>query len=79
MFYYQLKIIRQYEDGDTVISKFIMSGVHKGEFIGIKPTNKVIKMTGVDVDKVVKGKIVEHSGAVNTFEAFWENGLIKAV
>ena len=37
------------------------------------------QMKGVDIDKVVNGKIVEHGGAVNTFDAFWENGLIKPV
>lgn len=42
-------------------------------------TNKVIEMTGVDIDKIVNGKIVEHGGAVNTFDAFGENGLIKPV
>lgn len=67
---YTMEIIRQFEDGETVISEFIMRGTHKGEFIGITPTNKVIEMTGVDIDKVVNGKIVEHGGAVNTFDAF---------
>ena len=76
---YTMEIIRQFEDGDTVISEFIMRGTHKGEFIGITPTNRVIEMTGVDIDKIVNGKIVEHGGAVNTFDAFWENGLIKPV
>lgn len=76
---YTMEVIRQFEDGETVISEFIMRGTHKGEFIGITPTNKVIEMTGVDIDKVVNGKIVEHGGAVNTFDAFWENGLIKPV
>ena len=33
---YAMKIIRQYSDGDYVISEFIMRGTHKGEFIGIK-------------------------------------------
>ncbi len=41
---YAMKIIRQYSDGDYVISEFIMRGTHKGEFIGIKPTNKVRKL-----------------------------------
>ena len=68
-----------FEDGETIISEFIMRGTHKGEFIGITPTNRVIEMTGVDIDKIVNGKIVEHGGAVNTFDAFWENGLIKPV
>lgn len=60
---YTMEIIRQFEDGETVISEFIMRGTHKGEFLGITPTNKVIEMTG----------------AVNTFDAFWTNGLIKPV
>ena len=76
---YTMEIIRQFEDGETVISEFIMRGTHKGNFLGIEPTNKIIEMTGVDIDKIVNGKIVEHSGAVNTFDAFWENGLIKPV
>ena len=76
---YTMDIIRQFEDGETVISEFIMRGTHKGEFKGITPTDKIIEITGVDIDRVVNGKIVEHGGAVNTFDAFWENGLIKPV
>lgn len=76
---YAMKIIRQYSDGDYVVSEFIMRGTHKGEFIGIKPTNKVLEITGVDIDKVVDGKIVEHGGAANTFETFIEHHLVKPV
>lgn len=76
---YTMKIIRQYSDGDYVISEFIMQGTHKGEFIGIKPTNKILEITGVDIDKVVDGKIVEHGGAANTFETFMEQNLIRPV
>ena len=74
---YSMKILRQYEDGDVIISEFIMRGTHKGEFIGITPTNKVIEIPGVDIDRVMNGKIIEHGGAANTFDAFWNNGLIK--
>lgn len=76
---YTIKIIRQFEDGETVISEFIMRGTHKGKFLGITPTDKVIEMTGVNIDKVANGKMIEHGGAVNTFDAFWNNGLIKPV
>ena len=76
---YAMKIIRQYSDGDYVVSEFVMRGTHKGEFIGIKPTNKVLEITGVDIDKVVDGKIVEHGGAANTFETFIEHHLVKPV
>ena len=38
-----------------------------------------VKITGVDIDKVINGKIVEHGGATNTFDTFFENHLIKPV
>lgn len=76
---YTMKIIRQYIADDYVISEFIMRGTHKGDFIGITPTNKVLEITGVDIDKVIDGKIVEHGGATNTFETFFEHHLIKPV
>ena len=68
---YTMKIIKQYADGDYVISEFIMEGTHEGEWIGIKPTHKRLSFTGVDIDKVIDGKIVKHGGAVNTFETLY--------
>ena len=75
---YSMKIIKQYCDGEYVISEFIMEGTHGGEWIGIKPTHKKLSFTGVDIDRVISGKIVEHGGAVNTFEALLEADLITA-
>lgn len=76
---YTMKIIRQYADGEYVISEFVMRGTHAGEFLGIAPTNKALEITGVDIDKVIDGKIVEHGGAANTFETFFEHHLIIPV
>ena len=76
---YTMRIIRQMQDGDTVISEFIMTGTHSGVYLGIAPTGKVISITGVDIDTLADGKITEHGGAANTFEAFFENGLVKPV
>lgn len=76
---YTMTILRQYVDGDYVISEFIMQGTHVGVFVGITPTNKRLTFNGVDIDKVVDGKIVSHGGAVNTFETMLENGLIRPV
>lgn len=73
----KMTITRQYFYSDTVISEFIMEGTHLGEWLGMKPTSKKLKMTGVNIDRVVDEKIVEHSGAVNTFEALFEAGIIK--
>lgn len=76
---YTMKIIRQHVADEYIISEFIMKGTHKGEFVGITPTNKVLEITGVDIDKVIDGRIVEHGGATNTFETLFEHHLIKPV
>lgn len=75
---YKMKIVRQFCDGEYVISEFVMEGTHQGEWIGIKPTSKRLVFTGVDIDRVVDGMIVEHGGAVNTFETLFDAGLIEA-
>ncbi len=74
-----MKIIRQFEDDNYVISEFIMEGTHEGEWLGMKPTHKKLTFTGVDIDKVVDGKIVEHGGAVNTFDTLYAEGMLKPV
>lgn len=61
----QLKIDQQFSDGDYVITCYTMSGTHSGDWMGIKPTNKKITVTGVNVDRIKEGKIVEHGGAAN--------------
>ena len=76
---YTMKITRQFCDGDFVISDFLMEGTHEGEFLGIHPSHKKLTFFGVNIDKVVDGKIVEHSGAVNTFETLFEQHLIEPV
>ena len=63
---YTMKIIHQYEDGEYIVSEFIMTGTHKGEFIGITPTNKVIEIFGVDIDRIINGRIIEHCGIDKT-------------
>ena len=37
---YTMKIVRQFSDKEYVISEFIMTGTHEGEWIGIKPRIK---------------------------------------
>ncbi len=73
-----IRIIRQHLDKDYVISEIITEGTHLGEWLGIKPSGKKLMFTGVNIDRVVDNKIVEHGGAVNIFDTFWSEGIIKA-
>ena len=74
---YTIRVLRQYCDGPHVISECVMEGTHLGPWPGAVPTGKRLTFTGVNVDRVEGGKIVEHGGAVNTFETLWEAGVIR--
>ena len=43
----------------------------------MKPTGKIIEVTGVNIDKVVNGHIVEHGGAANLLEPLLEIGAVR--
>ncbi|MCI8653010.1 MAG: ester cyclase [Angelakisella sp.] len=76
---YTMRIIRQHLAGPYVISEFVMEGTHLGEFCGIAPSGRRLSFTGVDIDRVEGGRIVEHGGAVNTFDTLLAHGLIRGV
>jgi len=46
-------------EGDEVVTRMTFTGTHKGEFMGIAPSGKKISITGIFIDKLKDGKIVE--------------------
>lgn len=76
---YTIQILRQFRDGEYVISEFQMEDTHAGTWLGIPPTGRRLSFTGINIDRVSGGKIVEHGGAVNTFETLLAEQLIKPV
>lgn len=47
-------------DGDYVIHRGYVTATHKGEFQGIPPTGKQIKIKSLDIWRVENGKAVEN-------------------
>jgi hypothetical protein len=45
----------------------------------MKPTGKAVAFTGVNINKIIDGRIVEHGGAANLFEPLLEIGAIQIV
>ena len=74
-----LEIDHQIADGNWVATSYVMTGTHSGEWMGIKPTYQEIKVTGINIDCIVNGKIVEHSGAANLLEPLLAAGAITLV
>lgn len=50
----------QIAEGNKVVTRWTLTGTHKGEFSGIAPTGKSVKATGITISKISKGKIVEN-------------------
>jgi predicted ester cyclase len=75
----KLTINQQIAEGDWVATCYTMNGTHTGSWMGIKPSGKKLFVTGVNIDKIVGGKIVEHGGAANMFEGLLDIGAIRIV
>lgn len=74
-----LTIEQQIAEGDWVVTCITARGTHRGEWMGIKPTGKVLTYTGVNLDRIIDGRIVEHGGAANMLGPLLEAGAIKIV
>ncbi len=72
----RVTVDHQIAEGEWVASLITASGTHAGEWLGIAPTGKTLEFTGVNVDRVVAGKIVEHGGAANMLGPLLEAGAI---
>lgn len=72
-------IERQIAEGDWVVSVITARGTHLGEWLGMAPTGRQLVYGGVNVDKVVDGKLVEHGGAANLLGPLLEIGAVKVV
>jgi predicted ester cyclase len=49
---------QQIAEGEWVVSRVTARGTHEGVWLGMRPTGKMLEMTGVNVDRVVGGVIV---------------------
>ena len=49
----------QIAEGDRVVTRFTSRGTQQGEIMGIPPTGKQASWTGIEIDRIEDGKIVE--------------------
>jgi steroid delta-isomerase-like uncharacterized protein len=71
-------IDEQIAEGDKVVTRWTGHGTHKGELAGIPATGKSATVTGMGVDRIVNGKIVESWGIFDQFGMMQQLGVIPA-
>jgi steroid delta-isomerase-like uncharacterized protein len=69
----------QIADGDKVVTRWTATGTHKGQLMGIEPTNKHATVAGVDIDLFQNGKVVEAWASYDMFGMLQQLGVVPAM
>jgi predicted ester cyclase len=68
----------QIAQGDRVVTRWSARATHKGEFQGIPPTDKQVNLSGIDIDRLVNGKVVECWPIVDELNLLQQLGVLPA-
>jgi predicted ester cyclase len=68
----------QIAEGEKVVSRFTMTGTHRGDFLGIHPTGKSVKVWGVVIDVVRDGNFAESRIIMDTLGLMQQLGMIPS-
>ena len=52
-------IEEQIAEGDRVATRWVASGTHEGELMGISPTGNRVTVAGMTIDRIADGQIAE--------------------
>ena len=65
-------------EGDKVAGRYTARGTHKGELMGIPPTNNAISLTVSEIYRIADGKITEHWVILDALGMMQQLGVIPA-
>lgn len=68
-------IEEQIAEGDTVATRWTATGTHRGELMGIPPTEQKTTVTGITIDRIVNDRIAESRGSWDAFGMLRQLGL----
>jgi steroid delta-isomerase-like uncharacterized protein len=64
---------------DKVVSCWIITGTHKGEYMGVPATNKKISVDGITIHHVANGKIIDSYASWNIWGMMEQLGVAPAL
>ena len=74
----QVTIEDMVAEGDKVAKRYSVQATHTGEFMGIPPTNKKTKISGITIYRIVDGKVKECVWSYDTYGFMVQLGVIPA-
>jgi steroid delta-isomerase-like uncharacterized protein len=67
---YKLDVQDIFAGGDKVAVRFVIRGTHRGELFGVPPSSRALNLRGIEIYRLVGGKIAEYWGEYDTSELF---------
>ena len=65
----------QIAEGDRVVTRWSVQGTHQGVFQGHSPTGNQMRVTGIAIDRITDGKVVEGWMEMDTHDQMQQLGL----
>jgi steroid delta-isomerase-like uncharacterized protein len=63
-------------EGDLVSARFVFTGTHQGEFMGVPATGKRVEVEGFDLVRIRDGQATEHWGQMDAMALMQQLGAI---
>ncbi len=70
------RVEEQVAEGDKVTTRYTMGGTHQGEFFGVSGSGKRGEISGINIDRVEGGKVVEEWASYDLLGAMRQLGAI---
>jgi steroid delta-isomerase-like uncharacterized protein len=70
------KVAEQIVEGDKVVTRFEWTGTHRSEFLGMPATDKKVKVWGMVIDRLDRGRIRDTRILMDTFGLMMQLGVV---
>jgi steroid delta-isomerase-like uncharacterized protein len=64
---------------DRVVHRYALTGTQTGPFLGLPPTGRSVKATGIAIDRVANGKLTERWGLLDAIGLLRQLGAVPVL
>lgn len=65
-------------EGDTVVTRYTLTGTHEGPLMGVEPTGNRVEVSGISIGEFEDGELVEGWSNVDVFGMLRQLGVVDA-
>ncbi len=70
-----LEVLDSSADEGTTAQRILFTGTHTGSFRGLPPTGRKVRFSGIEINRMVDGKVAEHWFQLDAVTLFEQLGL----